>query len=401
MAISITEALELIASQKIAPKKESIPLESALGRICARNYSATVDLPGFHNSAMDGFAVKLQDAGKEVKVVATVLAGENIEVSVRPGEAVKIMTGAKLPQGCEAIVPIEDVEYRGEKVVLPKKIAPKAHMRLKGEDVQKESTVVEAGTKLNAYKIALLASQGYSYVEVFRLPKVALFATGSELKMHYESLNPSELYNSNTPALLARAKELGCEVSFIGKVEDSLLAIQEAITNALDADLIVTSGGVSVGEADYTKEAFKKAGMEILFSKVDIKPGKPTTLGKIGNTFILNLPGNPLAAMLNLEIFGRFLINRLSGRGDCYHRPIFTKLKNKLTLKPGRDTVIPGFFNGEYFEVFEKRAPGMVAPAAKMNGFIIASKETSTLKEARFIPLWDFYSKEPQDIFSR
>ena len=402
MAISIKEALELIELQKLSYKKECVPLQDALGRVCYKEYKATIDLPGFDNSAMDGFAVKLADEGKEVKITATIFAGQNVEIELEEGGAVKIMTGARLPKGTEAIVPIEDVEYLGESVVLPKKIKKGSHMRYQGEDVTKESVVVDRGETLSAYKIALLASQGYSCIEVFKRPKVAVFATGSELQMHYETIQGSQIYNSNTPAFLARCEELGCDVSFIGKVEDSPQAIKDAIESALDADLIVTSGGVSVGEADFTKEAFKAMQMETLFSKIDIKPGKPTTLGKIGDTFVLNLPGNPLAAALNFEIFGRFLINRLKGRKDPYHRPIITKAKEKITLKPGRDTVIPGFFDGEHFEAFEKRAPGMVNPAARMNGFVIASKEATTLsKQLRFIPLWDFYSEEFVEIISK
>ena len=219
--------------------------------------------------------------------------------------------------------------------------------------------------------------------------------------MHYESLSSSQIYNSNTPALLSRAKELGCDVTFVGKIEDNKLAIQEAIRNALDANLIITSGGVSVGEADFTKEAFKELGMEILFSKIDIKPGKPTTLGKLGDTYVLNLPGNPLAAILNFEIFGRFLINRLSGRTDPYIRPTIAKLKEKIILKPGRDTIIPGRFDGEHFLPLSKRSPGMVSPAAQMDGFIIASKESSALtKSVRFIPLSNATAPTFEEIIS-
>ena len=401
MAISIYEALRIIEQLPISCKKETLCIEDIPNRIGAQAYSATIDLPTFDNSAMDGYAIKLSDAGKKVKIVATILAGDSSDATVKEGMAIKIMTGAKLPKGSEAVVPIEDVEYLGESVILPKKIKPQANMRFAGEDVQKGSIIIDKGESLSAYKIALLASQGYSYIEVYKRPKVAIFATGHELKMHYESLASSQIYNSNTPALLSRAKELGCDVTFVGKIEDNKLAIQEAIRNALDANLIITSGGVSVGEADFTKEAFKELGMEILFSKIDIKPGKPTTLGKLGDTYVLNLPGNPLAAILNFEIFGRFLINRLSGRIDPYIRATTAKLREKIALKPGRDTVIPGQFDGEYFIPLAKRSPGMVSPAALMDGFIIASKEASALtKQVRFIPLCNTTAPAFEELIS-
>ena len=403
MAVTIQEALEIIASQKTTPRVQTLCLEEALGQISATDYYASIDLPVFDNSAMDGYAIRLEDAGKEVRVIATVLAGERSDVEVVPHTAVKIMTGAKLPKGCEAIVPIEDVEDLGERVVLPKKIKEKAHMRFAGEDVAKNERIVEKGEMLGAYQIGLLASQGISYVEVYEPPKVVVFATGHELKMHYESLHASQIYNSNTPSLYARAKELGCQVRYLGRIEDSVGAIQEAITAAKDADLIITSGGVSVGEADHTKEAFKAMGMQTLFSKVEIKPGKPTTLGYIGDTMVLNLPGNPLAALLNFELFGRFLINRLSHRKDPYIQPITAKLAEKLTNKPGRDTVIPGKFDGEWFYPLAKRGPGMVRPAAMMDGFIILSHELSSLakgKSVRFVPLCNLTASEPKELIS-
>ena len=399
--ITIDEAIDLIASQKVSPRYETRCLEDALGAILAQDLEAKIDLPVFDNSAMDGYAVHFADAGKEVEIIGTVMAGQSNDLAVSEGHAVKIMTGAKLPKGTQAVVPIEDVEDLGERVRLPQKIKSQANMRFAGEDVKKGEIIAQSGQKLTAHTIGLIASQGYSYLRLFKPPKVAIFATGSELKMHYESISGSQIYNSNTPSLLARCQELGCTTNFLGKIEDSPKAIEDAIANALDADLIITSGGVSVGEADYTKEAFKAMGMEILFSKIDIKPGKPTTLGKIGSTYVLNLPGNPLAAILNFEIFGRMLINKLSGRSDFYLRPIKARLAQKLTLKPGRDTVIPGTFDGECFHPLAKRAPGMVRPASMMDGFIIASKDASVLsKEVLFIPLWESVSVNREELIS-
>ena len=401
MAIYLIDALNIIDSLDIAPHIETLCLESAIDRICAVEIKATIDLPGSDNSAMDGYAIKLQDAGKSVHIVETILAGSLPKNELQPGKAIKVMTGAKLPVGTEAVVPIEDVEYEGENVKLPSKIKPKANMRFKGEDIAQGEKIVTRGQKLDAFQIALLASQGISYIDVYKKPLVAIFATGSELKMHFESLQASQIYNSNTPSFYARCLELGCDVRLIRSSGDNLDSIKRAIENALDADLIITSGGMSVGEADFTKEAFKEMGMEIFFSKIDVKPGKPTTLGKIGSTFVLNLPGNPLAAQLNFELFGRTLINRLKGLKAYHLCPIRAKLKEKFINKPGRDTIIPGFFDGEYFYPTTKRASGMVSTMAKANGFIIASKEVSELKkEVLFIPLWEFYANEPKRLIS-
>ncbi|BAF70685.1 molybdopterin molybdotransferase MoeA [Nitratiruptor sp. SB155-2] len=400
MAISIAEALKIIDSLPMSTKQELLCIEEAVGRVCAEDIHASLNLPLFDNSAMDGFAVKMADAGKQVKLVGTILAGEDKSFTLHEGECIKIMTGAKIPEGTEAIVPMEDVTFEGDTIHLPKKIKLHNHIRRAGEDITEKEKLIQKGELLTAYKIGLLVSQGISHIRVNRPVQVATFATGHELKMAYETLQEGQIYNSNTPSLYARCQELGCTVSFLGKVEDSIEAIVQAVKNGLHADLIITSGGVSVGEADFTKEAFKQLGMEILFSKIDIKPGKPTTLGKIGDTYVLNLPGNPLAAIMNFEIFGHFLIKKLQGRIDAYHNPFSVPLAQEIKNKPGRDTVIPGRFDGEAFYPLEKRGPGMVRPASLMDGFIILDKEVEVLKKGSKVLMLPLFWHRGSDTMS-
>ncbi|BCD60882.1 MULTISPECIES: gephyrin-like molybdotransferase Glp [unclassified Nitratiruptor] len=398
MAISIIEALNIIDALPIRTKQELLCIEDAVGRIATQDVYASLNLPLFDNSAMDGFAVKVEDAGKQVKLAGTVLAGEDKSFTLQSGECIKIMTGAKIPEGTEAIVPIEDVTFEGNMIHLPKKIKLYNHIRKAGEDIEQGEKLIQKGEYLNAYKIGLLASQGISHIQVYKRIHIAIFATGHELKMAYETLEEGQIYNSNTPSLYARCKELGCDVSFLGKVEDSIEAIVEAIKNGLHADIIITSGGVSVGEADFTKDAFKQLGMEILFSKIDIKPGKPTTLGKIGNTYVLNLPGNPLAAIINFEIFGRFLIKKLQGRIDAYHQPFHIPLAQEIKNKPGRDTAIPGRFDGEAFYPLDKRGPGMVRPASLMDGYIILDKDVEILKKGKKVLMLPLFEHRGSDM---
>jgi molybdopterin molybdotransferase len=222
--------------------------------------------------------------------------------------------------------------------------------------------------------------------------------------MHYENVESYQLYNTNTPTFFSRALELGCDVDFIGTAQDSLEDIHLHIKSALDSDLIITSGGVSVGEADYTKEAFAKFGYEILFDKIDIKPGKPTTFGKIGDTLVLNLPGNPLAAALNFELFAQSIILALSGNKSKYLNTIDSKLKSDFKLKRGRRTLVPGFFDGTSFEPHNKIAPGMISPLATSNSYIIIDKDCSLLAEGssvKVIPTrFTFNSEEIVDLVS-
>ncbi len=404
MAISITEAIALIDDKISSLPYEIIPVEESLGRIVADEYAAQFDLPPFDNSAMDGYAVMSADKGKVVKSNKTLYAGNETSAPLQAGEAIRIMTGAPIPAGCDAVVPIEEIDIRQDGILLPLNISAQAHIRKAGEDIQKGALCISKGEHITAYTIALLASQGVTHIHVVRRPRVAVFGTGDELRPYYERIEAHQLYNSNTPMFLARAKELGCQTSSIEGSKDTLESLQECIRQALDADLIITSGGVSVGDKDFTKEAFKALGMEIFFSGVDIKPGKPTTVGKINSTIIINLPGNPLAAMVNFELFARVAIRKLSGTASPHLGTIETVMRSEQKLKAGKYTAILGDFDGESFSPLPKQAPGMVSPLPKADGLIITLPEVSTLQEGgkvKMIPIkWEMLQKEQRGIFT-
>jgi len=404
--VSIYEAIELITKQDYNQKFEIIPIEKSVWRVGGEELKASIALPPFDNSAMDGYAIKLIDSGKEVKVIDKILAGDNIcESVVSSSKAIKIMTGAVLPKGAEAVVPQENIkEISSDTIFLPPKIG-KTNIRKKGEDINIGEVILKKGDRIDSFKIAILASQGISHLKVYKKPLITVFASGAELKLHYEKIGKSQIYNSNTPTLLARAEELGCEVRFVGKAEDNIESIKELVFNSLDSDLIITSGGVSVGEADFTKEAFGRCGFDELFSKVDIKPGKPTTFGKIKNTFILNLPGNPLASSLNFEIFGTIIINKLSGLNKIYPNFITTKISEAFNHKIGKNSIIPGVFDGENFTIAKQFSPGMVNVLNHCNGFILIDKSVSKIDindKIKFLPTtWQYRSKEFIDIFTK
>ena len=381
MAVTVEEALEIIY-KKISNKSIKIlPIEQSLGLVLAEDIIAKHNLPPFDNSAMDGYAVKISDAGNCVKVSHTIFAGDNSDEILTSGNAIKIMTGARIPDGCECIVPVENTTECENGVLLPENLTASQHIRLAGEDIKCCDLLLKKGKRLFAHQITLLASQGISHVKVHKRPHIAIFASGSELKMHFEQVKSYQLYNTNTPTFYSRALELGCEVDFIGTTSDTLEDIKEHIKSALDSDLIITSGGVSVGDADFTKEAFGAFGYDIFFDKIEIKPGKPTTVGKIGETVILNLPGNPLAAALNFELFGISIIHALSGDVSKYLSTIMTKMKIDYKVKKGRRSLIPGYFDGETFNPCEKFAPGMVSPLANSNSYIMISEECGMLNK--------------------
>ncbi|MCH9740353.1 MAG: molybdopterin molybdotransferase MoeA [Epsilonproteobacteria bacterium] len=401
--VTIDEALDIIYTAVTQKSTHIIPIEESIGSVSAKSYKASFDLPRFDNSAMDGYAVKIADAGKEVSVKEITYAGDSPEESFSENEAVKIMTGAPTPNGCEAIVPIEDVQSTPKGITLPSNIRPNAMIRWKGEDIKSGKTFLDANEKITAYSLALLSSQGITHIEVFRKPKVVIFSTGEELKAHYEKIEPHQLYNSNAPMFYARAKELGCDVSYISSSGDTLEGLKEAVNHAMDADLILTSGGVSVGDKDFTIQAFSELGMETLFSKVNIKPGKPTTFGKLGRCFVINLPGNPLAAMVNFEMFVKVAILKLSGTKSFYHPLVTSKMKNPYTFKAGKYAVILGGWDGDSFEPLDNQKPGMVSPLEKADGMIVTTPNISHLEkgqEVKMIPIKiDLQSDKKRDFF--
>jgi molybdopterin molybdotransferase len=402
MAISVEEALQLIYTNIKHKSLKILPIEEALNSVLAEDIVATHNLPPFDNSAMDGYAVKVEDSAKSVKVTATIFAGDDFQGELCSGSAIKIMTGARIPLGTQCIVPIEDIKELPNAIELPKNLTMSKHIRFAGEDIKKEKLLLTVGTLLNAHQITLLASQGISHIKVYKKPRVALFASGNELKMHFEQVKEYQLYNTNTPTLLSRAKELGCDVEFIGTAKDTMQDIKQHIKSALECDLVITSGGVSVGDADFTKEAFGAFGYKIFFDKIDIKPGKPTTFGKVGETLILNLPGNPLAASLNFELFGTSIIYALSGRTDKFLHSINAKMKETYRLRAGRRTIVPGVFDGEFFTACENFAPGMISPLAYSNGFIMIDESLASLeanKTVKFISTkFSFTDSEFQNI---
>jgi len=403
MTISIEEALETIYKEVKPKSTHIVPIEEALGAVVAQDYEARFDLPRFDNSAMDGYAVKVNDAGKEVKVKEITYAGDVQEEAFLEGEVVKIMTGAPTPKGCEAIVAIENVTITQNGVVLPTDIKKDNFIRWRGEDIKSGTVFLKAKTEVTAYTLALLSSQGITHIEVYRKPKVVVFSTGEELKAHYETIEGHQLYNSNAPMFVARAKELGCDVSYISSAGDTMESLKSAVINAKDADLILTSGGVSVGDKDFTKEAFKELGLTTYFSGIDIKPGKPTHFGKLGECFVINLPGNPLAAMVNFEMFVKPTIAKLTGTKSFYHGLITTKMKSDHKFRAGKNSVLLGTWDGNSFEILKGQKPGMVAPLDKADGFIVTTKEIGYLAKEQKVKMvaikLDFKSDKKEDFF--
>jgi len=406
MAITVNDALDIIYQNNYKPKFEIIPIENSLGRICAQELSAVHSLPKFDNSAMDGYAILFEDLSNTLKVEHKIFAGDDVAFNLEKNTCAKIMTGAKIPLNASAVIPQECVEVLdNHQIKVPQDIKKFQHIRFIGEDIKEGEVLIHIGTEINFAQITLFASQGFTHIKVFKKPKVVVFSSGEELKMHYENIKDYQIYNSNTPTFISRAKELGCETTFIGGARDSVESIAQYIENSLDADLIITSGGVSVGEADFTRDAFNTFDFQTLFDGIKIKPGKPTMFGKIGNTFVLNLPGNPLAASMIFEMFGKIIIQLLLGSKDIYHNAITCKISDELITRAGRTTLIPGYFDGEYFKTSNKVGPGMVNVLSVSNCFLVLDEKVEKLKanqEIKILPInWKFFSENKKEYISK
>ncbi len=325
--ISPDKALSLIAERVQPLGAERVPLDEAAGRVLAEDLHAAQDLPPFDNSAMDGFAVRLLDCGAEagatLPVVETVRAGERGRPKLGPGQAIRIMTGAPLPEGTDTVVPKEATEGGDATVKLLRRPTLGAHIRRRGEDVRAGAQLLRKGVRLRPYEIALLAAQGEERVAVIRRPRVSVLVTGDELTSGSSERSFGLIPNSNGPALCAAVARWGAAPVPHGVAPDEPAELKAALRRALDAaDALLVTGGVSVGDFDFTRSALLELGMELVFWKVAIKPGKPLLFGLWQGKPVFGLPGNPVAAIVCAEEFARPALERLQGHSpkhQSYH----------------------------------------------------------------------------------
>jgi molybdopterin molybdotransferase len=320
--ISIYEAQQVVL-EKVAPLPcEEVDLLQGLGRIISEEIVARWDLPGVDNSAMDGYAFSHQALQSNyMNVIGFLPAGTERTVPVPPGKAIKIMTGAPLPAGCDTVVPIEDVEDLGDGIRLTTDVKPGAHVRRRGENVRAGERVIAAGTELSPLQIGLLTSLGRTGVSVYRRPKVAIIATGDELVEAGSVPDGATIVNSNSHSIATQVLEAGAEPLLLGIARDTREATREKILRGLDADVVITTGGVSVGDKDHVKEVIQELSAELLFWKVNVKPGKPTAFALLGGKPFFGLPGNPVAAMIAFEQFVRPALLKMMGHISVF-RPV-------------------------------------------------------------------------------
>ena len=319
--LSVDDALtRLLAEAKTVAEVEEVSTLEATNRVLARAQRSTMDVPPMDNSAMDGYAVRISD-GAKLRVGQKIMAG-SVGKPLEPGTAARIFTGAPTPPGADAVVMQEHTTTEGEHVVLKKKPAPGEWIRRVGSDVRKGGEILPAGKRLLPQDTGLAASVGIKTLPVYRRVRLGLFFTGDELVMPGEPLAPGRIYNSNRFTLRGLGEVFGCEVKDYGIVPDTLEATREALRRAAkECDVIVTSGGVSVGEADYVKPAVEAEG-KLLMWRIAMKPGRPLAFGRVGAAAFIGLPGNPVSSFVTFLIFVRPFLLRTQGMSQTAPRII-------------------------------------------------------------------------------
>ncbi len=324
MRISLEQALNILMDHVTHGKTERKPLEDCLGLILSEDVYALLDMPPFSRSAQDGYALCSKDSigatGEnpvKLKVTGKIYAGDHLDVQVRPGEAVRIMTGAMVPAGADCVLRQEDTDEGEDVVQIYKEVEPGCSICFKGEEYKKGHTLLHAGTKIDAAALAVASGNGIMELPVYERVKAAVVSSGSEVVEPGAPLTPGKIYNTNTIYMKARLSQLGAKVMMTRTVGDDLEVMAEALKEAADqAELVVTTGGVSVGQKDLTEEALLSIGAKILFHGIAIKPGMPTLAAEKDGVLFIGLSGNPFSAAIPFEMFVREILSLKMGDPD-------------------------------------------------------------------------------------
>lgn len=381
--IRIEEAIDLILGAVEPLPPELVPLDASVGRVTAEAVKARWELPPHDNSAMDGYAFRFVEAGAEplrLRVVEEIGAGHPTERVVGPGEAIKIMTGAPLPSGSDTVVPVEDTARAGDVVEVTRLPKRGANVRHAGEDVKEGEEVIPSGVKIRPAEVGMLASLGRSMIRVHQRPRVAILSTGDEIVEVDEALDRGrgKIVNSNSHGLAAQVLEAGGLPMMLGIGRDDPDGLVEMLERARAADMVLTTGGVSMGDYDYVRGVFERWGVSLRFGKVAIKPGKPVVFGMKGRVPVFGLPGNPVSAMVSFEQFVRPAIRKLSGCLRLFRPVLDAELGpdvEKIQAKEGRMEFVrcrvERFDTGYRVMSVKKRSSGMLSTLVKANGLVI------------------------------
>ncbi len=403
--LPVAQAQEFIA--RLVPRVTAVemkPIRDVLGRVLARDVVSAIDVPAHDNSAMDGFALRgsdLQsDAPTHLRIIGSGLAGQNFEGDVPPGGCVRITTGAVMPAGLDTVVPQEFTQTEGDTLIVPVSLLKAGdNRRLAGEDLARGEPALMAGRLLRPADLGLLASLGQAEVPVFRRLRVAFFSTGDELRSIGEPLDAGCVYDSNRYTIWAMLQRLGVEAIDLGVVRDQPAALAEAFTQAAGcADAVITSGGVSVGEADHTKKIMAELG-EVLFWRIAMRPGRPMAIGRIGDAqhqaILFGLPGNPVAVMVTFYAFVREALLRMTGAAPEAMPLLRAACVEPVRKKPGRTEYQRGIVtraaDGEWqVRITGAQGSGILRSMSQANGMVLLHHEQGSVQAGEMVDVLPF-----------
>jgi molybdopterin molybdotransferase len=390
--LDVKSARELVLkhTEKVKPQSlptETVPVLQSVGRIIAEPVSLDTDQPPFDRSMRDGYAVKardVKDVPASLRCVAEIRAGDCASLQVREGQAVQIMTGAPLPLGADAVVMVEYTrQLDHENIRILKSVRPGDSIAPRGSEHKAGEQIIGIGKSISSIELAVLASVGKSRVKVFRRPAVSILATGDELVDVNESPGPGQIRNSNSFSLYAQVLKCGALPRFLATAKDNLSGLKDQMQQGLASDVLLVSGGVSMGKYDLVEQAFRELGIEAHFTSVSLRPGKPTVFATLGERYVFGLPGNPVSTFVTFELFVKPVLNKLQGVTADNLSLVKAVLQHEVTDKSGRTSFLPArvFYrsgNLEAFPVYWKGSAdifGMVGA----NGFVIVPLEVTRI----------------------
>ncbi len=388
--ISFDDAL-LIIKNKVTPlnNQQTIILPNALGKTLAEDIISPMNVPVYQNSAMDGYAFNAQELVKDdinkLKNIGTSFAGVPFDGVLDKGECIRIMTGAKMPGNADTVIEQEKVSIKDDIIEFSSAVKSGQNVRNIGEDIAKDSVVLASGQTLGAAQLGVLASLGLASLKVRRKVRVAIFSSGDEIRSIGEALQGSQIYDSNRYTISGMLNDLGIDVIDMGVIPDNKQAITQALTQgAEEADMVITSGGVSVGDADYIKQCLDELG-HTYFNKLHLKPGRPLTFGHINNTHFFGLPGNPVAVMVTFMYFVRPAIKLLMGHSDSELIDLQLPCMTALRKLPGRTEIQRGILeqdpeNGLIVRSTGKQGSGVLSSMSKGNCFIYLGHDSESIE---------------------
>jgi molybdopterin molybdotransferase len=388
--LSIDAALARVLARVQPLEPERVPVAQSAGRVLAEDVTARADLPPFPSSAMDGYAVQAADTPGRLPVVFRVAAGVPAERPLAAGEAMAIATGGSVPEGADAVVPIELVVETDNYLLVEDAVAGGAHVRPAGGDVRAGDVVLRAGTRVGAAQVGALAAAGIDEANVTRRPAVVVLSTGTELRAPGEPLGPGQIYESNGPMLAAAFETAGAIVERIGPVADDEPEHRAALERGLEADVLVSSGGVSVGPHDLVRRILAELGVEEEFWGVAVRPGKPLAFSTLGRKLVFGLPGNPVSSLVSAELFVRPALLALQGASAPGPHWQLGTLAASIRRNPARDSLVRARRDGDRLEALGGQESHMIVRAAAADALVLVPAgegELTAGEQARYLQI--------------